>query len=108
MNRYHRVTLLAVAVLALGACGSDSDDKYRVSRNLIGEDWPLTVDEGTLHCHSHAIVFTDPDGNEWAVNGQAISAGYAEIDPIWADNPDIDGAKLNLSALNPFGLTICD
>ncbi|MCZ6631268.1 MAG: hypothetical protein O7D28_07960 [Actinobacteria bacterium] len=47
-------------------------------------------------------------GGVYAVNGQGMTIGGAEdIDPIWRDNPDIDGAKINIKALIDLGLSLC-
>lgn len=99
----------AIMVLTIGACGGD--DEHEVNPRIaeaIGWQWPLTVEEGTLRCENDAVVFTDPDGNEWAVNGQAVTVGYNEIDPIWLDNPDLDGAKLDIGPLISYGRQFCD
>ena len=96
---------MAAAVLATG-CGG-GNDTLDVSRDDYGDAWPLTVDGGTLSCDSSQVVFTDPDGNDYGVNGAAVSAGHPEIDPIWADNPDIDGAKVVITPLVNDGLDLC-
>lgn len=80
----------------------------RVSREDFGDDWPLTVDEGVLACvPAFAVVFT-AGGETYAVNGQAATQGYADIDPIWADDPDGLAPKKNIGPLIDRGLELCE
>lgn len=85
------------------------DTLIDISKQEFGEDWPLTVDHGTLGCYeTYGIVFTAPDGIEYTVNGTAKSADdLKEIDEIWADDPQIDGAKINIGPLIDRGLELC-
>jgi len=41
------------------------------------------------------------------LNGFARSRGYAPIDPIWRDNPDIPGAKVSISGMVRIALDRC-
>lgn len=109
-----------IAAATLTACGSSDPDaeaaepqpppnEAAVTQDQYGDAWPLTVDEGVLRCDPvDQVIFTGPDGNEWQVNGAAASAGYDDIEPIWADNPSIDGAKVNISPLIDDGLELCE
>lgn len=98
-------------VFALVACSEEStedDSRQVISADDYGKRWPLTVPKGSLRCEQpELVIFTDPDGNDWAVNGAAATEGYDEIDPIWADNPDIKGTKKNIGPLIKDGLTLC-
>lgn len=59
-------------------------------------------------CHSTWAVAFAGGGGVYAVNGQGMTIGGAEdIDPIWRDYPDIDGAKINIKALIDLGLSLC-
>lgn len=109
------MTVLAVALLSLLACTPGDTDRSRgtkgeqVSRADFGDGWPLVVDQGQLRCEAPSrLVFTDPNGSEWGVNGMAITHGYPEIDPIWADNPEIPGTKKNIGPLIDRGLSMCE
>ena len=52
-----------------------------------GDAWPFTVPQGELRCiQGDRVVFTAGDIS-YAVNGLAVSAGYAPIEPIW--RPDL-------------------
>jgi hypothetical protein len=83
-----------------------------VQRSDYGQAWPLTIDHGTLRCEPWStVVFTAPDGTEYAVNGMAeAQEGLADIEPIWRDDPDPPaGADLKVS-IHPLierGLELC-
>ena len=83
-----------------------------VHRSDYGEAWPLTIDRGTLRCEPPGtVVFTAPDGTQYAVNGMAEGQqGLADIEPIWRDDPDPPaGADLKVS-IHPLierGLELC-
>jgi len=80
-----------------------------VSRAELGRKWPLTVDDGTLSCDADAVVFTAPDGDEYGVNGTALTAGYDRIDPIWAPDKALGmGLKKDIGPLIDRGLALCD
>lgn len=71
--------------------------------------WPLTVPAGVLICEPVSVViFEDEEGNVWAVNGMAEAAGYEDIEPIWAVNPENETARINIGALIKAGLELCD
>lgn len=111
-----RTTLAAVlAALAFGnvtACAGQEDSE-EIERSDLGDKWPLTVDRGTLRCEGSGgigdVIFTTEDGTEYSVNGAAKSTGkYEDIMEIWADNPDVEGLKVDMSALTERGLALCD
>lgn|GEM_PF-5759057 len=80
-------------------------NKKHVFSCQFGAEWPLKPDNGLVGCRDkpgtnvQVLTFIDPDGKEWALNGIAKSSGYPAIDPIWRDDPDLDGAKINISPL---------
>ena len=57
---------------------------------------------------SGAVVFTAPSGEEYAVNDVATSRGFKAIDPIRADDAEIEGAKRDLGPLVEAGLELCE
>ena len=62
-----------------------------ISRADFDEDWPFTVDSGTLACRSlaKAVTFT-AGGTTYAVNGTASTLQTAvPVDPIWAYAPPV-------------------
>jgi Protein of unknown function (DUF2511) len=100
-----------VLALLVAACGSGTHSQS-VTRGEFGEGWPLTVDSGELRCEAgDAVVFKAPDGTDYAVNGTAGDAGYLDIRPIWADNPDALTRdfipKIAITPLIEAGLKLC-
>jgi hypothetical protein len=81
-----------------------------------GDEWPLTVPYAVVHCKNitaggmalNIVTLDAPDGARYAVNGTAqAQTSYPEIDPIWAPNPTIDGAKVDISPVIDAGLKLC-
>jgi hypothetical protein len=117
------VFFVAVAALCLAACGeagssgnSDSQtasNERAISRTDYGDDWPLTVESGTLRCDEPgAVTFTsDDNGTTYWVNGtagdMADSNGWQDIRPIWADDPANPGLKISIGPLIDDGLALC-
>jgi len=64
-----------------------------------GEEWPLTVPEATLVLLPFSVIIARTEQGVFAMNGTAQNHGYAPIDPIWRDNPDIPGTKINIGPL---------
>lgn len=83
-----------------------------VSRSEFGQDWPLTVESGTVEClplspSLGSVIFTDDGGTTYAVNGTARDhTDFPDIHPIWADAPF--GAKVDISPIIDAGLSLCD
>ena len=50
-------------------------------RPVLGDQWPLTLVEGTLGCIDDAVVFRARD-KTYAVNAVARSRGFSPIEPI--------------------------
>ena len=103
-SRLPLLFVLATAA-ALTGCGSDGRDVSRSGFEADGKTWPLTVDEATLSCDGMA-VFAEVDGKRYAVNGTA-KARAAILNPIWADDPNMPGLKIDMSDLIDEGLALC-
>ena len=106
-------TLITLTLLAATACSSGSVDGTHIGRADLGDAWPLTVEEGTLACNGSGgvgeVFFTAPEGTAYAVNGAAKSnERLADVTPIWADNPDINGLKKDIGPLIDKGLALCE
>ncbi len=99
---------LLVTALAVTACVG-STNEVEVSASDFGNDWPLTVVQGTLQCEPPgSVVFTTPEGTSYAVNGTAKDAtDLPEIDAIWAEG-EVEGLKRNLGPLIQRGLALCE
>lgn len=79
-----------------------------VSRAMLGDDWPLTVEEGQLRCIEQAVTIV-VDGTAYALNGVALQRDTSrDITPIWADNPTVEGLKKDLGPLIERGLALCN
>lgn len=83
-----------------------------ISAEDFGDEWPLTVDHAELRC-------LDDDRPVVAVPGEGVFGltGYASTldgveplepdNPLWADDPDIAGAKKNISPLRDAAVALC-
>lgn len=75
--------------------------------------WPLTVTGGVLSCVSGEAVFlTTRDGRMWPLNGLAQQLGSrygAEpaINPIWREDPDLPGLRINIGTLIARARRVC-
>ena len=78
--------------------------------------WPFTVDRGELTCIGPAddpgVFFVTDTGEMFALNSAAIRmvgrvGAMADLDPIWRNHPDIPDAKVNVSPMILYGLTLC-
>lgn len=105
------------AVVALAGCGGDTgsdpaaaaSNEALMSADELGDDWPLTVDEGIVRCEGAGEVYFEAAGKTYAVNGMAIGmSDLPEIDPIWADDPEREGLKISVHPIIDRGLSLCD
>ena len=78
--------------------------------------WPFAVDGGELTCigpvDDPGVFLVTDNGEMFALNHAAIRmadrvGARADLDPIWRNHPDIIGAKVNVSPLILYGLTLC-
>jgi hypothetical protein len=92
------------------------DSSGLVSRAMFGDDWPFAVDEGTVRCEVIKIGGIDDrpaaiitlNGDDYALNGVAITQGYTELtteSDIWLDN-DFGGKKI-LRPITSEALALC-
>lgn len=104
--------LVAVAAVVLSACSS-SDDEPELHNGpeyaeAEGFDWPLTVERVGFECPGgNQLVIVTEDGTEYAGNGLAKDGGYADIDPIWKDDPEFAGLKVSIDELIEWGNATC-
>lgn len=95
-----------VLLTGLVACSGDE-----ISKEQLGDDWPLTVESGVLKCiddNGILLAIIEVNGVEYQLNGAAKSMGYENIDIIWSNNPSIPGARLSLSPLISKALELCN
>ena len=76
-----------------------------------GNDWPLIVESAKLYC-KHRAVWVEVDRKKYGVNG--TSKGLLprwgltclDLDEIWKDAPDLEGAKVSVHRLIQDGLAL--
>lgn len=88
-----------------------AEGPLEVSRSDFGDDWPLTVERGTLACEEPSAVIFTTGGTTYAVNGMASGLAdqrgwEAEIDPIWAEGEA--APRKNIGPLIDRGLELCE
>ena len=78
--------------------------------------WPFTIDRGELTCigpeDDPGVFIVTHQDEIFALNPAAILmadqiGAMADLDPIWRDNPDIIGAKVNVSPIILYALALC-
>lgn len=104
------ILMFAMPLVSLAASISLSQDQFK-------ERWPLTVTSGTLGCEPVSgnlkvqLVTFSSGGKTYALNGiacgHAKKRGWLEVRPIWKDNPEIPGTKINIGPLIDRGLALC-
>jgi hypothetical protein len=106
------------------ACDDPEDGEGAVrgsrrSRPLVstafGDEWPLIVAYAIVDCdlktaagRSLQIATLEaPDGKTYALNRTAKSHGdYADIDSIWAPDPDVSDLKISMTPLTDAALAL--
>ncbi len=93
---------------------SEPVTEIEVSQAEYGEEWPFTVDHGTLDCVDNdaglnaAAVFRAPGIGIVALNGIARSVrGVLPTEEIWRDNPALPGTKVNLGPFIQLANGLC-
>jgi hypothetical protein len=104
-----------VIVALVTACGDDEtsdDNAQHVSREEFGSDgrtWPLTIDDATVQCDNGAAILRTPDGEEFSLNGVAISRGVSDISDSDIVVPgDTEGTHLSTGDLTAAAIELCD
>ena len=78
--------------------------------------WPFTIDRGELTCigpeDAPGVFIVTHQDEIFALNPAAILmadqvGAMADLDPIWWDDPDIIGAKVNVSPIILYALALC-
>jgi hypothetical protein len=73
--------------------------------------WPFTVDSATLMCTKGAggeRVTVVANREMYALNGTAKSANlWPPFDPIWLDDPQVPGLKVNIGPMIERGRALC-
>lgn len=74
-------------------------------------DWPFTVTKGTLHCENDCAWFQS-GSKKYALNGTAKSRfkgkkGWVDIQKIWKNDPDIQGARVSIGPILEKAKSLC-
>lgn len=99
-----------LTIILLTACSSKPElKKEEVSADQYMDRWPLLVNKGTLTCEPpQRIVFTDPEGNKYGVNGSAQN-DYKTIFDITKEAEKLGVKfKMNVTPLIEAGLKLCE
>lgn len=82
-----------------------------LSRDMLGEKWPLTVEYGWIECDGSSILFRSAAGDYYAVNGTAQGRreekGWRDIHDIDVPIVDVPGTIISLQPLLDVGLKMC-
>jgi hypothetical protein len=127
------LTLLLGCASLLGGCGSPTVEAEPARPTVLpsvsssvavksvgrgqfeesGRTWPLLVGSGFVTCsrmNGQPMLTFMPTGQTllFALNGTAkATKRFQDIDAYWADDPDIPRAKVSMSDLTDYGLTLC-
>jgi len=110
--RKHARLVTLVFVVSMSAC---SQPDVEVTEQEWGSKWPFTVSSGRLECKGQAVIF-HANGQSYAVNGVAKQRGYASIDSIWREDPEMKqalggkadvGPKVSVGPIIERGLSLC-
>lgn len=74
-----------------------------VLRDDYQDSWPFSVDKGVIINTNNSIIFRYM-GNEFGLNGFALTHGYKNATEIWLDDPKIPGAKISMGPFLLIGL----
>lgn len=123
------MTLKAIAavcalLIAGAGCSADTDDapsapspsasaaELHLTEADLGDDWPLSIDEVTLHCEvssPYQLVTFDSGGTTYALNGSARqiadTQGWTDFEEVWL--ADGMGGHVSAQALVDRGLKLC-
>jgi hypothetical protein len=101
--------VLGLTLALAPACGSDGQE---VTQAQYGAAWPFAVEQGTLMCQTssggrlHSAVLKVGEV-EYALNAVAESRGYASVEPIWRNNPQFTGGRMDLAPMVALALEQC-
>lgn len=96
-----------LCMICAGLGSSCSRAGVLVTRDSMGESWPLTVDQAHVECLDGRLAVVHANGMTYALNGTAKSRGYPAVDPIWRANPSIPGTKISIGPLIDIALKQC-
>lgn len=99
--------LVALIVMCLIPACSQEKKGINVSKDEFGDKWPFTVEAGVVDCVKGGGAIFKSNGQSYQLNGTASHMGFQPINPIWRDNPDIKGTKINIGPMISLALQQC-
>ena len=108
MKRF--LSLISIALtLFIVSCTNNKKD---LSKSDYGQDWPFSVENGTVKCtgSEYHIIFVS-GGETYALNEAAKTSGeYHDIEDIIRPDANYPGRKImmDLSAIEFEGLKLCN
>lgn len=102
-----------VLLFTAGGVAAASEKNEVVTRFEFGARWPLKVPQATLECRALGRIVLKANGKTYWFNGLASGAakknGWANLEDIWIDDPDIGipGAKKSIAPLNDRAQRLC-
>ncbi len=111
MNTY--ILPIFVGCLSLFSVLASAEPSVLIKRIEYGDKWPLKVSEATLECKDAGKIVIKANGKTYWFNGLANGAakknGWANLEDIWADDPNfgIPGAKKNIEPIFVRARSLC-
>ena len=117
-----RIPFLLPLLLMISGCEPNNGGTTTILRADMGEDWPLTVERGYLHCDcvkrelpffqcaKNALTFHDPaERATYSVNDVHVPrvVRARDIAPIRRADPKNPSVKVDLGPLIDRGLELC-
>lgn len=99
-----RISIKVALVFLMAAC---SPSENQVTQSQFGDKWPFTVESGYVDCVQPSRAIFRANGEVYALNGLARSAGYKPIDEIWRDDPTGVLPKINIGQMISLALAQC-
>jgi len=100
-----------VAAAGLRSLMDDGDDGRSHALEVTAasfEPWPFTVDRGTLEClDGQSITLRVPDGTRYGLNGTAQTAGHLAPEPVWLEDPEVEGLRVDMGTALAWGQALC-
>lgn len=78
-----------------------------VTRAQYGDQWPFTVESGFVDCEPPGSAIFRTRLGTHGLNGLAKSRGVPDVRPIWRDDPNNPGLKVNIGAMIDLALDQC-
>ena len=107
MPRIFAVSVFLLAVL-ITSCSNHSKS---LSKDEFGDEWPFSVEKGSVECLDGHVVVFKANGDTYALNDAArLSGDYKNIRDILRPDANYPGRKImmDLSLIEFEGLKLCD